>query len=207
MEDAHVNQSDLGGYHLPLYCWPEVSWVAKLMHLKEVCFDPDAPFVKAGGMNRYRILDPGGSLLMSLPIAGGRSHHQSLGSTRLVSPPSWSTAHWKRLLNTYRRAPYFDYWSDDFENLILKPDAFLLDYNLRVLDYIMKKLKHPWAPQRMRIERSRLMTWNQKPLTLPYYQHFEDRLGFVSGLSIMDLLMQCGPNESKAYLQSLSKVA
>jgi hypothetical protein len=197
----------LTGNHLPLNCWPEVSWVAKLMHLKEVCFDPETPFIKAGGMNRYRILDPSGSLLISLPIEGGRSHHQSLGSTRLVAPSSWATAHWKSLQNTYRRAPYFDYWCHDLEPLILKPDPLLMDYNLRVLEYLMNKLKHPWAPRLGHLERETLSRSDEKTILSPYYQHFEDRLGFVSGLSVLDLLMQCGPNESKTYLLSHTRLA
>ena len=108
------------------------------MHLEEVCFDPGTPFVKASGMNRYRLLDPRGSLLMSLPIEGGRSHHQPLGRVRLVQPSPWASQHWKHLVNTYRRAPYFDYWADDLEKIIRQPDSLLFDYNLRILVFHRK---------------------------------------------------------------------
>jgi len=188
----------------PLHCWPEGSLIAKLMHLEEVCFDPETPFVKASGMNRYRILDPMGSLLMTLPIDGGRSHHQNLGSVRLVQRVHWSSVHWKRLINTYRRAPYFEYWADDLEKIIRWPDSLLFDYNVRILDYLMAKLRHPL---KIRIGSVTQKPWPQEKVSPPlpsYYQHFEEKLGFVPGLSVLDLLLQCGPNEAKAYLLGLS---
>lgn len=188
------------GPPLPLHCWPEGSLVAKLMHLEEVCFDPETPFVKASGMNRYRLLDPRGSLLMSLPIEGGRSHHQPLGRVRLVQPSPWASQHWKHLVNTYRRAPYFDYWADDLEKIILQPDSFLFDYNLRILDYLMTKLRHPLKIHIGSQNQPRGLLKKACPPLRPYYQHFEERLGFVPGLSVLDLVLQCGPNEAKAHL-------
>jgi hypothetical protein len=170
------------------------------MHLEEVCFDPETPFVKASGMNRYRLLDPMGSLLMTLPIDGGRSHHQNLGSVRLVQRVHWSTLHWKRLVNTYRRAPYFDYWADDLEKIIRQPDSLLFDYNLRILDYLMTKLRHPLKVHVVSLDRPTSLLKKAWPPLGPYYQHFEERLGFVPGLSVLDLILQCGPNEAKAHL-------
>lgn len=170
------------------------------MHLEEVCFDPGTPFIKASGMNRYRLLDPRGSLLMSLPIEGGRSHHQPLGRVRLVQPRPWASQHWKHLVNTYRRAPYFDYWADDLEKIILKPDPLLFDYNLRILNYLMTKLRHPLKIQVGSLDPTEGPTERAWLPIKPYYQHFEDRLGFVPGLSVLDLLLQCGPNEAKVHL-------
>jgi hypothetical protein len=82
-----------------------------------------------------------------------------------------------------------------------------MDYNLRVLEYLMNKLKLPWAPRLGHVDRETLSRSDEKTILSPYYQHFEDRLGFVSGLSVLDLLMQCGPNESKSYLLNPTRLA
>lgn len=197
-------------YPMPLHCWPDLPFMAKLIHSGGVCFDPQIPFAKATGMNRYRLADAQGEILMSLPVCGGRSHHQLLGEVHLAlekhpKGTKWTVTHWRRIQNGYRRAPYFEYFENDLRSLILEPDEPLMQYNLRVLEWLLNRLQIgtpisiseancpldvPWSEFIAR------KTW----ITPPYYQQFEDRTGFIPHLSVLDLLLQCGPQQSRNYL-------
>jgi len=195
---------------MPLHCWPDLPLMAKIMHSGRVCFDPQIPFAKATGMNRYRLMDAQGEVMMSLPIHGGRSHHQALGEVRLAikegcQRSEWATSHWRRIQNGYRRAPFFEYLENDLRNLILEPGNHLMTYSLRVLAWLLHRLQidaqitesadkyplnEPWA-----------VLLKQRVWKTPrYYQQFETQTGFIPSLSVLDLLIQCGPHESKAYL-------
>jgi hypothetical protein len=180
------------------------------MHSGRVCFDPQIPFAKGTGMNRYRLVDAQGTIMMSLPILGGRSHHQPLADVRLATEQSrprggWVASHWLRMQNGYRRAPYFEYLENDLRNLILDPGQHLMAYNLRVLGWLIRRLQidvqitdsanlypldEPWTT----------LCKGKAWITPRYYQQFESRTGFEPGLSVLDLLIHCGPRESKAYL-------
>ncbi|NBV04276.1 MAG: hypothetical protein EBS08_01215, partial [Cytophagia bacterium] len=108
--------------------------------------------------------------------------------------------------NAYRRAPFFEYLEDDLSKLILETGDQLMEYNLKVLAWlidrltldvqiteaaVMRPLSQPWA-----------LLLKEVPWETPrYYQQFETQTQFVPGLSVLDLLIQCGPHESKTYLE------
>lgn len=181
------------------------------MHSGRVCFDSEIPFAKATGMNRYRLSGSQGAIMISLPIQGGRSHPQPLGQVRLAteqgrSGGGWAKTHWRSIQNAYRRAPFFEYLEDDLSKQILETGELLMEYNLKILTWLinrlsldvqitesagMRPLSQPWVL--IRKEKN----WN----TPRYFQQFEAQTRFIPGLSVLDLLIQCGPHESKAYLE------
>lgn len=181
------------------------------MHSGRVCFDSEIPFAKATGMNRYRLSGSQGAIMISLPIQGGRSHPQPLGQVRLAteqgrSGGGWAKTHWRSIQNAYRRAPFFEYLEDDLNKQILETGELLMEYNLKILTWLinrlsldvqitesagMRPLSQPWVL--IRKEKN----WN----TPRYFQQFEAQTRFIPGLSVLDLLIQCGPHESKAYLE------
>ncbi|MEY3574601.1 MAG: hypothetical protein RLZZ617_1199 [Bacteroidota bacterium] len=181
------------------------------MHSGRVCFDSEIPFAKATGMNRYRLSGSQGAIMISLPIQGWRSHPQPLGQVRLAteqgrSGGGWAKTHWRSIQNAYRRAPFFEYLEDDLSKQILETGELLMEYNLKILTWLinrlsldvqitesagMRPLSQPWVL--IRKEKN----WN----TPRYFQHFEAQTRFIPGLSVLDLLIQCGPHESKAYLE------
>jgi len=196
---------------MPLHCWPDLPYMAKIMHSGRVCFDSDMPFAKATGMNRYRLADSQGSIMISLPIHGGRSHHQPLGQVHLAteqgrSRGGWAKTHWRSIQNAYRRAPFFEYLEDDLSKLILETGELLMEYNLKVLAWLIERLALDVQITESAVMRPLSQPWvlllKEVPWKTPrYFQQFEAQTHFVPGLSVLDLLIQCGPHESKAYLE------
>ncbi|MFM7178687.1 MAG: WbqC family protein, partial [Bacteroidota bacterium] len=88
----------------------------------------------------------------------------------------------------------------------LETGEMLMEYNLKVLAWlidrlaldvqitesgVIRPLSQPWVLLLKEVH------WK----TPGYYQQFEAQTHFIPGLSVLDLLIQCGPHESKAYLE------
>jgi hypothetical protein len=198
---------------LPLFCWPEPAYLARLVLQGQNTFEPGFPFWRASGMNRFYLLDARGAVRYTLPLEGGRNHPRTLGAAVLQAPEQWALAHWKRIENTYRRAPYFEYLGPTAKALFAKPEPKLMDYSLHALAWIMNLLDLPLgmpvsleATDSSQAQDLLRRTRNAAPLleeAPEYYQHFGDKTGFVPHLSTLDLLFQCGPRESRRYLDAL----
>jgi len=124
------------------------------------------------------------------------------------APPinPWAKTHWRSIQNAYRRAPFFENLEDDLSKLILETGELLMHYNLKVLAWLIQRLALDVQITESAVLRPLSQPWvlllkEVHWKTPGYYQQFEAQTHFVPGLSVLDLLIQCGPHESKAYLE------
>lgn len=124
---------------------------------------------------------------------------------------NWRHQHWEALKSAYGMSPFFDYYKDDiypfFDEETFKANNWqhLFDYNLaimrKMLDLIgaKKEIKLTSLPSTPP-QGGRVV---HVPVHVPvhYYQTFQRRHGFISGLSILDLLFNEGP-ETILYLRN-----
>ena len=123
----------------------------------------------------------------------------------------WQSQHWKSLETAYRTSPFFEFYEDELYPLFNEPAERLLDHNIRIFNtvcelielevpitYTQEYLKEPENNKDLRyLAKAK----NQKTFNLkPYKQVFETNHGFLSNLSILDLLFNEGPNTLN-YLQ------
>lgn len=183
--------------------FPPVSWWQQIRPLNEVLLEEAQPFRKMTGRNRYRIATANGPLLLSVPVAGGRTLKAPLGEVLIDEHQDWQKQHWRSLFSAYGRAPFFEHYGPALEQLLMQCPKRLADFNFAALEWIRKELRLPV-----------IFTRNNRPAPSdtpllpelpeaapikPYSQVFEDRHGFLPGLSILDLLMNEGP-AAGAYL-------
>ena len=167
-------------------------------------------FVKSSGRNRCEIGSAQGRQTLSIPIAGGRGQQLAITAVQIANDKNWQRQHWHALQTAYGKAPYFEDYAPYFEPFFAKTYTQLWDFNLELLQMCLKLLHLPIQPEfTSAYEKSVIENLfdfrNQKMIRLnsqkPYYQGFTEQTGFLTDLSILDLLFQLGP-ESKAYLQS-----
>lgn len=127
----------------------------------------------------------------------------------------WQNIHFRALHSAYRKAPFFDIFIDDFEQIIFKKHKFLLDLNTEILTLCLKYLrltmpivitsvyKKSYENDVLDL-RNMFVPDNQLITTpLPTYQQIFGN-SFVSNLSIIDLLF-CTGNQAGAYLVEVRK--
>jgi hypothetical protein len=170
-------------------------------------------FTKQTIRNRCHILSPNGIQALVVPVVHRGRSKTPIRDIRIAADLPWQRQHWRSMESAYRRSAYFEFYQDDLVPFYEKPFVFLLDYNTCLLLMLLTLLG---------MERDISLTsdyipgaGNQDLRTLcdtgiplevgpsgEYPQVFGYKKGFVSGLSIADLIFNMGP-ASADYLRSM----
>ena len=152
--------------------------------------------------HRCVIADTRGPLTLTVPIEKPRSFRNARWSDIVVSGhDDWPRLHVTALESAYGRTPFFEFYIDRFAPVIISAvgrklvevDAELEALVMRALG--LSALTNPDLP-----ELSLSFTAE------PYWQVRADKLGFIPGLSILDLLFNLGP-EAPLYLKRIVNAA
>lgn len=196
----------------PLFYLPPVSYFSALnAHNYEFILEKEEHFPKQTYRNRAKIYSPNGALDLFLPVIKGSKYHTKVKDVKISYDFKWQRLHWLSLESCYRNSAYFEYYEDELAVFYNKKFEFLFDYNLEILQWIFKQLKKPADFNFTTAYVKEIATENDYRLKLhfkepelitpakPYFQVFEDRMGFMPNMSIVDLLFNQGP-QTKNYL-------
>jgi hypothetical protein len=165
---------------------------------------------KSGFSNRCYIAGANGLIFLSIPLRKGRNQKNLVNEIEIDNQQKWQKKHWKAIESSYMRSPWFEFYRDDLKQFYEKEYQYLFNWNKDLLIYILKKID--WTGELSlttsyeqvasgKID-NRNMILPQNYLEFPtikYPQIFEEKLGFLPNLSIVDLLFCCGKN-AKSYL-------
>lgn len=171
-------------------------------------FDWDAPFDKRRKQtHRFTIADTRGPLSLTVPIAKPESSRCRWSDIRISAHDEWWHLHRTALESAYGRTPYFEFYIDRFSPML---QAGVMD------DYpTLRSLADAWEERIAGIlgfdapaggaevgltEAGPELAETMLP---PYTQVRQQKLGFIAGLSILDLIFNLGP-EAQLWLNSVS---
>lgn len=176
---------------LPCCYLAPVSHYKALCHASEVQLEVHNHYQKQTFSNRCMIDSPSGALSLSIPVEKP-APHTPLCDIRISDHGNWRHQHWNALVSSYRQSPFFEYYADDFAPFYERKWEFLADFNEDLMHVVMDLIDIQTPV--VRTETYRHEDANQFPLVAePYYQVFAGRHGFLSDLSIVDLLFNLGP--------------
>ena len=172
------------------------------MNAGTLILDSGEHFRKMSYRNRYRISGANNSILLSIPLVNGRNQHSQMKEVLIHNEERWQVQHWRTLVSVYKRSPYFDHYEESLRPLFETSYAYLIDFNRDSIEWVGKQLK-----LRFEIREADgfvidypagdvdLRNVKQPVSLLPeYHQVFEDRIGFLADLSILDMLFSEGPH-------------
>ena len=140
---------------------------------------------------------------LTVPVVKVNGNHTLTKDIEISYKESWQQVHLRCLESAYRKSAYFDYYFPYFEKIYKQKFSTLIELNDYCLKVILKliKVKKEYSYTEdfekiignndYRVSLSKDET-NKKEMK-PYYQVFADRHGFISNLSIVDLLFNEGP--------------
>ncbi len=191
-----------------------IDFIKILLKHQQVNYDTTAPFTKMSFKNRMVILTAQGPLNLSIPIIGGRDQKTPLGDIFIDYESPWNTQHFKAIITAYKRAPYFEYYEQSLSNLYAQKQEKLIDFLLACQHWLNGQLKANWeissitdrVDQELDQKQKYFSPWLPKNyqqciLTPKYQQVFEDKIGFINNVSILDFLFSAGGKQLYAELK------
>jgi hypothetical protein len=190
------------------YC-PPVQAMSVIAKADQVLIEQYENYQKGAYRNRCHIASANGLLALSIPLAKGKNQQTPIREVEMDLKTAWPQQHWKAIALAYRSAPFFDHYAPKLAPFWLEnEETRLFDFNQKLLQQFVKLLKletelglssgfrqngdpavldlcHTILPKQDRMEAHESV--------LKYGQVFEDRLGFLPNLSVLDILFCLGP--------------
>jgi len=191
---------------------PPISTFWALVNSENSFLEINENYQKKSTRNRAQILGVNGIEVLSVPLQKGKNSKMPIQEVAISNESNWQGKHLHSIRSAYGNSPYFDYYFDSLQGIINSKHGTLIRLNQKLLDFFITsldldvKLKqtveyiHSYDEnfcdlRKLKFSKTELNGYSPKT----YNQVFEEKHDFVSGLSILDLLMCKGP-ESILYI-------
>lgn len=185
--------------------FPPLQYIDKWLRFDTIWLEAYEHYVKGSYRNRCHIATSHGLIRLSIPLLKGKNEQMPIREVRISYDQPWQKQHWSSIESAYHRAPLFEHYSDYLMPYFNKKVVFLFDWNLELLQLVIRLLKLPpklqLTSEYQESGTADLIDFrggiHPKPQyqqadpwfeSKPYPQVFQDRLGFLPNLSILDLL-------------------
>ena len=195
---------------LPTY-FPSVGQFAILSQSQNITFETNDNYQKQTNRNRMYIYSPNGIQMLNIPIKHTKDIHQKTKDIQLETAFDWQKQHFKSLEAAYRSSPFFEYFEDEIQPIFQKKHTFLMDLNFQTIEIVAKCLRlelnyqqtEEYFREPQDISNFRPLANGKKDFSIlePYKQVFEEKVGFLNNLSVLDLLF----NEGRYALDYLKR--
>lgn len=165
----------------------------------------DERYHKQTYRNRAVILNAQGEQRLSVPVSCPHGPYTKAEDVRICYDKDWQRDHWRSLCTAYNNSPYFLYYRDELESILVRtrPER-LWDLNWRLIVFFVKAFGLDWTVEAVsRRELSPLAFSDKTPqlwqrfapsVTPETYQNtFMQAVDCPARLSSCDLLFNYGP--------------
>jgi hypothetical protein len=200
---------------------PPVQYFAHLQSAEQVWIEQYDHYQKQTYRNRCVIAAPDGPLSLTVPIEKPNTQKAFMRDIRISDHGNWRHLHWNAIESAYNHTPFFEYYKDDFRPFYEKKFDFLVDYNEQLCQLVCQLIDIDTSLQRTEsyvaepsntiinlrdaIHPKKEVMNDASFVVIPYYQVFQERLGFLPNLSIIDLLFNMGPEAILVLQKSIKE--
>ena len=183
---------------------PSIEYVSLFLKTDDVSIELYETYQKQSCRTRCNVMTANGIQTLTIPVIKKNGNHTLTKDIEISYKEAWQQIHLRCLESAYRKSAYFDYYFPYFEKIYKQKFNTLIELNDYCLKTILKLLKvkkeYSYTEDfekivddkdfRISLSKNNYNNFEMKP----YYQVFADRHGFVSNLSIVDLLFNEGSN-------------
>lgn len=196
--------------------FPPVGYFVLLANHPAVLIDPCENYHKQSFRNRCEIYSPNGKQALSINIQKESGVKTQIRDICIDYSFEWVENHLKSLEAAYSSSPFYEFYIDEIQDILKSRPAGLFDLNQQLLKHLLtcigldtrilvaeayQQPENPAIDYRAAFHPKPQFAQRQRLLHLPdYYQVFNLKFGYLSNLSILDLLFNIG-TESEIYLK------
>ena len=194
----------------PTY-FPNIASYVVMAKSDEIVFEVQDSYQKQTYRNRCYIYGANGKLSLNIPVNFTQKNRQNTEEIKINNTSKWQSIHWKSIESAYKTSPFFEFYEDDIKVLFSTPKKLLLDFNLECItvinnclgfDPVASKSDHFLKTTNGTDYRFLVNARKESQIkTSSYIQVFQDKHGYLTNLSILDLLFNEGPN-ALGYLKN-----
>jgi len=188
----------------PTYFASISHWIA-IVNADELTFEVNDTYQKQTYRNRTTIYSANGKLSLTVPVVFSQKNRQLFRDIKIHNDHKWQALHWKSLLSAYRTSPFFEFYEDELAPLFHSKQGYLMDYNFKCFKTLLECMQldlefgktEAYEKKLENVQDLRYLTNARKEEAFnfsEYTQVFSNKHGFISNLSILDLLFNEGPN-------------
>lgn len=188
---------------------PSIEFFCAVKPFQKIEMEVLEHFQKQTYRNRCYILGANNIQCLTIPVIKSNSK-TLIRDLKIDNNQRWNVEHWRSIKSAYGKAPFFEYFSVEFEELYAKPKDYLIDFNQQALTLCLRLLntskevaktkkflqQGESASEDFRSMITPKKSFERRHFYLPkaYIQVFGRN--FVPNLSVVDLLMNEGANAS-----------
>ena len=206
--------------------FPPIEYFKQLFQFPHVVIEAHENYQKGSYRNRCHIANSTGIQVLSVPLRKGKNAKQPIREVAIAYDMDWQKQHWQSIRTAYGSAPFWEHYASQLEPLFFKKYDYLFDLNMAILETFLKilKLKNSvnisfstdyefnfnsegifvtasGARQEGVDLRSKILPNKTSFQEEKYAQLFQERIGFLPNLSILDLIFCTGP-QAMTVIQS-----
>ena len=160
-------------------------------------------FQKQSYRNRCNILTANGTEQLIVPIKHHKFEFVPIQEQEISYAENWQIKHWRSIISAYNHAPFFEFYKDDLNAILMQKYLLLFELNQSLLKLTLANLQlntpsisNKWElePTDFIDKRNAIHPKNEnESISQNYHQVFSKKFGFTPNLSILDLLFNLGP--------------
>ncbi|MEO1049609.1 MAG: WbqC family protein [Bacteroidota bacterium] len=124
---------------LDLQYLPCLEYFTCILQYDEIVLEQHEHFIKQTYRNRCKIVEPNKVDILSIPVIGG-SGKVRIKDIKIDYDQKWLNRHWRAIRSAYGKAPFYEYFSDEFHDIFFKKPTHLFDLNLQLLTLCLRFL-------------------------------------------------------------------
>lgn len=183
---------------IEMHYLPCIAYIKTLSQYSEITIEAQEHFIKQTYRNRCSIYGANGKQDLIIPLIK-KPAKIPVKELQISYDMNWRHTHFMSIHSAYKSSPYYDFYEDEIRVLYSQKEKYLLDFNTKCLEWVLKTLKLPTIINYS----DRYSTNNEIGDSLDlrnhihpkkeiivahpkYLQVFEEKHGFIENLSSID---------------------
>lgn len=186
----------ISSHYLPLR-----EYLSLILKADVIYVDENEKWEKQTLRNRTCILSANGVQTLSIPVVHTGGVKTAIKDIQISYDQDWTRVHKGAIFSAYNTSAFFSYFKDDLFAIYDQQPTHLLDFNQKILQFLLKKLKFKgrleiYADQDVDIDYRQLDSLKSilenNIILEKYNQVFGYKFEFATRLSVLDVLANLG---------------